>query len=54
MIKTEKIWKKLHSGETLEIWTDYELSKERILTKYKNFIVYCEKINDFWRVVLKK
>ncbi len=54
LIKTEKIWRELQNGETLEVWTDYELSKERILTKYKNFVVTCEKINGFWRVVLRK
>ena len=54
LIKAEKIWKKLRSGETIEIWTDYELSKERILTKYKNFVVSCEEINGFWRIVLRK
>jgi len=54
LIKTEKIWNKLRSGETVEIWTDYELSKERILTKYKNFVISCEEINGFWRIVLRK
>ena len=54
LIKAEKIWKKLRSRETVEIWTDYELSKERILTKYKNFVVSCEEINGFWRIVLRK
>jgi len=54
LIKTERVWKGLKPGELLEIWVDYELSKERLLTKYRNFIVVCEKYNKFWRIVLKK
>ncbi len=54
LIKTERAWERLEPGELLEIWVDYELSKERLLTKYRNFIVVCEKYNNFWRIVLKK
>lgn len=54
LIKTERTWERLKPGELLEIWVDYELSKERLLTKYRNFIVACEKYNKFWRIVLKK
>ena len=54
LIKTERAWKKLEPGELLEIWVDYELSKERLLTRYKSFLILYEKYNEFWRIVLKK
>ncbi len=54
LIETEKVFKELEEGKVFEVWTDYPLSKERIVSMYMNFIVNVENKGSFWRIVIRK
>ena len=51
---TKRVFEKANKGELIEIWVDYPLAKERIVSKYSDFILGVEDRGDFWRIILKK
>ena len=51
---TQKEMERAEEGTVLEVWVDYPLSCERIIFHFKDHLLFHEKRENFWRIVLKK
>ncbi len=54
LVELKRVFENSIEGELIEIWVDYPLSKERILSFYREHVVWFEEMEGFWRIVLRK